>query len=343
VTLRVLVTGATGFLGSHTLAALRKRADVEIIAACRSPERLPDWFAGEVRQGDLTDPDYRAALVEDVDVICHCGTWGAFWGHAGEEQRQFREPTDDLLRRAVDAGVGRFLLASTVAIGTLRPDGQPIDDFSRTGKTGFWPHLDHLVELDTLMQRLAGRGTEMVTMRLGHFVGTGLGLGIVPALIPRLKTRMVPWLAGGRARLALVAGSDLGEAFAAASCATGLDPYESFNICGPEFPTTRQVFSQISQQAGVPAPLFSVPRWSGYAFGWLMEALFPLLPGKAPFLTRSLVHVSEDWFCATEHARRKLGFSASVDWRQAVAESISERRAQGFPWPALTQAVGAAA
>jgi uncharacterized protein YbjT (DUF2867 family) len=69
--LRVLVTGATGFLGSHTLAALRQRADVEIVAACRSPERLPDWFAGEVRRGDLTDPDYRASLVEDVDVICH--------------------------------------------------------------------------------------------------------------------------------------------------------------------------------------------------------------------------------------------------------------------------------
>jgi nucleoside-diphosphate-sugar epimerase len=154
---------------------------------------------------------------------------------------------------------------------------------------------------------------------------------------------MVPWLAGGRARLALVAGSDLGEAFAAASCATGLAPYESFNICGPDFPTMRQVVAEISKQAGVPEPLFSVPLWSGYVFGWLMESLFPLLPGKAPFLTRSLVHVSEDWFCNTERARLKLGFSASVDWRQAVSESISERRAQGFPWPALAQAAGAAA
>jgi hypothetical protein len=152
----------------------------------------------------------------------------------------------------------------------------------------------------------------------------------------------VPWIAGGRARLALVAGSDLGEAFAAASGATGLDSYESFNICGPEFPTTRQVFSEIAQQAGVPEPLFSARRWSAYLFGWLMESLFPLLPGKAPFLTRSLVHVSEDWFCATEHARRKLGFSAGVDWRQAVSESIRERRVHGFPWPALAQAVRAA-
>ena len=28
-----------------------------------------------------------------------------------------------------------------------------------------------------------------------------------------------------------------------------------------------------------------------------METLFPIIPGKAPFLTRSIVHLSEDWLC----------------------------------------------
>lgn len=84
-----------------------------------------------------------------------------------------------------------------------------------------------------------------MNLRLGHFVGAGNHRGMVPALVPRLRTRLVPWLAGGRARMALVADTDLGEAFALACTAPTLDDYESFNICGPSFPTAREVFEFI--------------------------------------------------------------------------------------------------
>ncbi len=47
--LRVLVTGATGFLGSNVLKALMTQPDVEPIAACRRREKLPRNFKGEVR------------------------------------------------------------------------------------------------------------------------------------------------------------------------------------------------------------------------------------------------------------------------------------------------------
>ncbi|MFR9751355.1 hypothetical protein ACL02S_09995 [Nocardia sp. 004] len=42
---------ATGFLGGQALRALTEHPDAEPIAACRTPERLPGWFAGQVRQG----------------------------------------------------------------------------------------------------------------------------------------------------------------------------------------------------------------------------------------------------------------------------------------------------
>ena len=334
---RVLVTGATGFLGRNVLAALGAAGGVETIAACRTPARLNSGFAGEIRAGDLRDPDYRRTVVKDVDTVCHTGTWASMWGHRPEERTHFFEPACDLAEQAIRAGADRFLMASTVAIGTPTGGGPPAGDFSPTRATGFWPHLDRLVDLDAFLRQNSHRGTRMVTMRLGHFVGAGNVVGLVPALAPRLRTRLVPWIAGGRSRLPLVADTDLGDAFARAAVADGLDEFESFNICGPEFPTARQVIDFIAAETGFPAPWYSVPRPAAQAFGGLMERLHPVVPGRSPFLTRSLVHLADDWFCSGDHAAQKLGYVPRKDWRMAVRESLAERRDQGYPWPPLAQ------
>ncbi len=335
--LRILVTGATGFLGRNALAAIARRPHVIPIAACRDRSRLAPFFRGEVRVGDLTDPAYRRAVVQDVDVVCHAGTWGAFWGHRQLERTRFFEPARDLMECAIAAGVQRFVQNSTVVVAAPSRDGTVVADDAPGRPTGFWPHLDYLIELERFMQANAGRGTQMVSLRLGHFVGHGNRLGLVAALAPRLRTRVVPWLAGGRSRLPLVADADLGEAFACAATAPELDAFESFNIRGPELPTAREVITFIARQSGAPAPWVSVPFFAGYAFGWLMETLFPILPGPAPFLTRSIVHVAEDWPCSNDRAQRKLGYMPAKDWRTAVTESLQEHQTTPLPWQPLAQ------
>jgi len=335
--IRVLVTGATGFLGSNLLAALKREPTVVAVTACRRRDQLPRNFAGEVREGDLLDAPYRRTVVEDIDVVCHAGTWASMWNHAALERERFYEPARDLIDQAIAHGVRRFIQASTVAIGTTPRDDLPLDDFAPTRYTRFWPHLDRLIDLDHYMHTNCARGTQMVTLRLGHFVGAGNRLGLVPALVPRLKTYLVPWLAGGRRRLPLVADTDLGQAFARTVLADHLDDYESFNICGTEFPTLREVIDFIAAETGCPRPLYSVPYSAGYLFGWLMETLQPLLPGSSPFLTRSIVHLCENWVGSTEYARKKLGYVPQKDWRTAVREHLADLRANGYPWPRLSQ------
>lgn len=332
---RVLVTGATGFLGRNILSALQAQSTVTVIAACRKRSGLPAGFDGEVREGDLLDPSYRCAVVHDIDVICHAGTWASLWGHAKLERERFFEPTRDLIEQAIGHGVGRFILGSTVAIGAVNPSDRPRDDYSPTAHTGYWPHLDRLVDLDQVMRTNSHRGTQMVALRLGHFVGNGNRLGLVPALVPRLRTYLVPWLAGGQKRLPLVADTDLGAAFARATLVERLDDYESFNICGAEFPTLRDVINFIANETGCPRPLYNVPYSIGYMFAWLMETLHSVLPGSSPFLTRSIVHLCENWVCETERAQTRLGYAPQKDWRLAIREQLAALRAEGYPWPRL--------
>lgn len=335
--MRILVTGATGFLGINILKAFAKHDQVTVVAACRDKNRLPEFFKGEVREGDLRDPAYRQSLVKDIDIICHAGTWAAMWGHDTQEKENFYQPTTDLIEQAIGAGVKRFLMTSTVAIAKVTKDGSVIDDFSQPTYTGLWPHLDRLVDIDAYMKANAHRGMQMVAMRLGHFVGAGNKLGLVPALVPRLKTYMVPWLAGGNSRLPLVADSDLASSYVAAAFADDLQEYESFNICGASFPTTREVIEYAASRAGTPKPLFSVPYPVGYLFAWLMEKLSPVLPGKSPFLTRSIVHLAEEWVCDTEYAKKKLGYDPQKDWKTAMNEALDELKTMDYPWLYLAQ------
>ncbi|HFD86925.1 MAG TPA: NAD(P)-dependent oxidoreductase [Gammaproteobacteria bacterium] len=334
---RVLVTGATGFLGSNILKAMNENPAIECIAACRDSSRLTKDFTGTVREGDLLDDHYRRQVVEDIDAICHAGTWASMWGHKKLERERFFDPAISLMEHAIAVGVGRFIMAGTVVIGEVSSKGEPHDDFSETRHTGFWPHLDCLVDIDRHMQANCTRGMQMTLMRLGHFIGPGNRLGLVPALVPRLKTYLVPWLGGGKKRLPLVAGRDLGKAFELAVVAENLDPYESFNITGSEFPSLREVVGYIAEKAGTPKPLYSVPYPAGYAFGYLMETINRLLPGSSPFLTRSIVHLCEDWECPSSYANQKIGYLPEKNWRDAIDEHLDDLRQSGDAWLPLRQ------
>ncbi|MDH5230585.1 MAG: NAD(P)-dependent oxidoreductase [Gammaproteobacteria bacterium] len=336
---RVLVTGATGFLGSHILTALSQHSHLSPIAACRNGTRLAANFTGEVRLGDFCDADYRQSVVQNIDVICHAGTWASLWAHAAQEHEYFYQPCIDLIDQAKAAGVKRFIMASSVVMAKPTNNNLAIDDFARSHISRFWPHLDKLIAIDHYMQQQAQQGMSMISMRLGHFIGVGNRLGIVPVLLPRLNTHLVPWLANGKSHLPLIGGEDMARAFLAATMVSQqqLEPYESFNICGKEFPSSRDVFNFICEQSGAPKPHFSVPFAMGHWFAWLMETLHPLLPGKSPFLTRSIVHLAKDWLCSTEYAKQKLGFEAQQDWRQVVNEAVKHIQQQGTPWPAMVQ------
>ncbi|MEN8179568.1 MAG: NAD(P)-dependent oxidoreductase [Pseudomonadota bacterium] len=339
--LKVLVTGATGFVGSHVLESLMGNEQLQVIAACRDREKLSriiPGFKGEVRLGDLTDNNYIRELVKDIDVVCHAAAWTCLWAHRKQSQYYYREPSKALIDAAIESGVKRFIFDASVVVVKPHRDKTPITDHEPAHHPRIWPHIDTVVDIEQYMRKQSDKGTTMVSLRFGHFVGKRYNLGFLSLLFPRLKTHLVPWVAGGKARVPLIDGRDIGHAFLLATTTEGLQGFESFNICGPSFPTMREVIDFIHAETGVPRPHFGVPLRAAYTFGWLMEKLNPLLPGD-PFLTRGIVYLGEDWYAPSDYAKERLDYEASIGWKTAIRGQLQDMKNNGYAKKSLVDAI----
>lgn len=320
---KVLVTGATGFVGSHALEALAGEGKIEVVAACRRRESLLPAFRGEVREGDFRDPHHLKTLFQGVDTLVNGFAWTSAWGHIEASDRYFYRPTLALLDAAIEGGVKRIINISSTSAAA--PD-RSSDPMSRGIIRGLWPHLDNVIRIENFLRERADR-VEVINLRFGIFAGRRYALGILPILLPRLKTHLVPWVAGGKTSCPIVDGRDIGQAIRRAVLAPSLQGFQSFNIVGPEVPTVRMVIDFLHREYGYPRPHFGVPFAVAYPFARLMEWLDPILPWE-PLVTRSIIHLMEEVNADNERAEAVLGFRPEHHWKAAIRLQLEEMEAR---------------
>lgn len=316
----VVVTGATGFVGSHALEALSEIDGLNVVAVCRDRRKLVPGFKGEVREGDLRDAGFRHAALVGADVVCNAMAWSSLWGNVENSQRLFLEPNLALIKAAQDAGVRRFINTSTTSAAAPDHSANPN---SEGIMRPLWPHLCNVVRIENELRKAARANFQVVNLRLGIFAGRRYALGVLPILAPRLKTHLVPWVAGGRTSLPLIDGRDIGQAFACAVEAEGIAHYEGFNIVGPTVPRVREVIDFLHDEYGLPRPHFGVPFAMAYPFAWLMEKLDPFVPWE-PLVTRSIIHLMEEVGADNLKAEQLLGYHPIHDWRNAIRAQMQE-------------------
>ena len=111
--MRVLVTGATGFIGPHIVQGLVD-AGHHVRVLEREPGKSSALPSQEAVQGDMTDPASLRRAVEGQEVVVHLVAM--LTGKREDFERVMEQGTRDLVAAAKDAGVRRFVLMS--ALGT---------------------------------------------------------------------------------------------------------------------------------------------------------------------------------------------------------------------------------
>ncbi|WP_320784542.1 NAD-dependent epimerase/dehydratase family protein [Streptomyces sp. CRN 30] len=257
---RVLLTGATGFIGSTVLDALSGAreggadalssgtheggaAGVAVTAAVRTPptDRAPLPGVRWAR-ADLTDPASLRGLGDGCDVLLHLAA--RVGGDARTCAAVNVDGTAALLEEARRAGIGRVVLLSTAAVYGAGPHSgiavdeiapEPVSDASRTRLAA-----ERLV--------LAAGGT---VLRPGLVLGTG-DRWVVPALAELVRRVPARW-DGGRGLLSVVDVHDLARLIATLARAARL-PGGTHHASHPEPVRVGDLLTALAGYGVLPEP-----------------------------------------------------------------------------------------
>lgn len=321
---RVLVTGATGFIGARLVRALVS-AGAWVRAAGRDPARVAGLGAAEVFRCDLTDPGSLAGIEAGIDVAIHCaGALGA-WGVGEQEQVRVNViGTRNLLDRVARAGRVRFLHLSaggvTGPVGARLADEEqpcfPATVYERTKLAG---------EREVLARARAGN-LPAVVLRPTFTYGPGDRHKL--ALFRAVQRGRFAFVDEGRSLVHPVFVDDLisGILLSIDRARAG----QIYLLGGPRPVTQRELVQTIAGALGVAAPRLSVPGWLARAAAPLFELLGRSL-GFAPALTRSRVLMMAGGYgYRIDKAVRELGYQPATQLAEGIALVVGDYRARGL-------------
>ena len=161
---RVLVTGASGFIGSRLCERLHYQQHWQVRALIRHPgravrlARMPIEFA----VGDLSSPADLARALEGCDAVVHAGI-GTSWRES-ERVAVNVEGTKNLVNAARQAGVKRFVHISTLAVYGDDVTGTITEDTPIRPKKG-WDYAESKYAAEQIVLDAAARGLPAVVLR----------------------------------------------------------------------------------------------------------------------------------------------------------------------------------
>jgi len=315
----VLVTGASGFVGSAIAATFRNNGfPVRVLVRPSSPRTNIDP-RDDVAAGDLLDRASLAAAMQGVRYLVHAAADYRLWAPSPDDlMRANVDGTRAIMEEALRAGVERIVYTSSVATFDLR-DGGVADETRRLpadAAVGAYKRSKVIAE-NVVADMVARSGLPAVIVNPSTPIGprdvrpTPTGRIIIEAA----SGRMPAFVETG---LNFVHVDDVAEGHLAAlqRGRTG----ERY-ILGGENITLRQVLTDIAAIVGGRPPLMRLPRAAIYpiAFGAEMVARFT---GKEPFATVDGLRMSRYMMHFNDaKARRELGYT-SRDYREALREAI---------------------
>jgi dihydroflavonol-4-reductase len=323
---RVLVTGATGFLG-HNLVGHLRRAGHPVRALVRetSDTRQLSELGVELSVGDVRDAASVNAAVRGCAYVVHGAGLFRLWGAARDFERTNAEGTAYVLEAALRHGVARLVHISTVAVmgppvaGQVIDEGvtcQPADAYQRSKLDG-----ENLVRMFHQTARLPA-----IILRPGAFYGPWGRYAFNRLFFEDPLKGLLIQVHGGRRLTFPAFVPDVARVCEAALTQGRLG--EIYNVSGQSLPH-REVNRIVSRLAGLPRLRLNVPASAMLALARWQTARAEQ-NGQEPYYPLNLAHyVFHDWDVSSAKAQAELGF-APTPFEAGARQTLNWYRTEGI-------------
>ena len=308
--MKVLVTGASGFLGGAVAAA--------VVAAgheVRCFQRRPSDVTGATDVlGSVTDPTAVAAAVAGVDAIVHLAAKVSLAGAPSEFETVNVGGTRSLLDAARAAGVSRLVFVSSPSVAhtgasITGSDALPADPAHARGDYARTKAAAELLALAADSPEL-----RVVAVR-PHLVWGPGDTQLTMRIVERARAGRLPLLGHGAALIDSTYVDNAASAIAAALDRVDAVHGNAYVITNGEPRPVGELLAGICTAAGVAPPAWSVPAGVARAAGSLIEAAWRVFPGEdEPPMTRFLAEQ-----LSTAHWFDQRRTRADLHWTPAVS------------------------
>jgi dihydroflavonol-4-reductase len=330
---KVFVTGATGFVGSHVAQELsRHGADLRILIRSSSKLANLEGIAAETVVGDLLQVDALRSAVSGCDAVMHVAADYRLWVTDPEKMNATNVTgTRELLRLAREEGVPRVVYTSSVATMGFLSNGRPCNEatpVSLEKMIGHYKRSKYLAEQEAIAAARAGQ--QVIILNPTTPIGSG---DIKPTptgriIVDFLKRKFPAYMDTG---LNLVDVIEVARTHVKAL--TAGQPGERY-ILGGENLTLKQLLDKMSAITGLPSPTMRVPHSVAMMFAVWDQTFTGRLLGREPRATVEAVRMGKKMmFVSSAKAERDLGFQV-VPVYAALRSAIDWFRANGYAPPA---------
>jgi dihydroflavonol-4-reductase len=323
----ILVSGASGFLGSAIAAALRIRGhDIRVLARPSSP-RTNLNPADTLCEGDLRDRASLATALKGARFLFHAAADYRLWARDPEEiHRNNLEGTRLIMEEALSAGVERIVYTSSVATLKLIEGGSATEDRPLAEGEGIGAYKRSKVAAERLVEAMIQRdGLPAVIVNPSTPIGPR-------DVRPTPTGRIIVEAASGRMPAFVETGLNLAHVDdVAAGHLAALDRGRIGEryILGGDNVFLADMLADIARLVGRRPPTIKLPRTMLYPVAYGAE-LLASLRGVEPFITRDGLRMARHhMFFDDSKARRELGY-VSRPYREGLADAIAWFRVHGY-------------
>ena len=321
--MKALVTGATGFVGSHLAEALRRRGD-EVTVLARSARKAEALQPLGVRvvSGDLRDTAALARAAEGQDEIYHVAGVVAARNEA-EFLAANRDGTANVVAAAAGAGRPRLVLVSSMAAGGPSPPDQPLRGEEPPAPVTAYGR-------SKLAAEQVVRASSLPWTIIRPPTVYGPRDHEVLKVFQLVRFGIAPVFGNGTQQLSAVHGADLADALIAAA-RSGATTGRTYYACHAEVVSSAELVRYVGEAMGRRPVVIPVPALVGRALLRVTETS-ARIARQATILTADKANefFQPAWTGDPTPLTRDSGWSAARDLRTGLAETYRWYRSAGW-------------